>query len=518
MTVFLLKTKTGQFEDGLEEAHRLERHDLKEAVPFEGAIFIAPQRMSPPPWMDFLKDGAKEELRALFNASTKAVLFVRTARRVFAFTFGYGRTLLASERIQRSFGLRVVLNTVDEKSLLNVDSTMVQELTVHTRRQASRGSGLAQFSVDKEEDILGSVAGAPRDPYLGSIIHGADALRCRPRLKFVELGDLCRRLLRAYRGEDYKARGFEFVDHVRTVRDPGVRETLDADLVAAMLARDLDAMHMAPPEILDWATTDGFSFVKTADPEPDLMLESFFEQIHREDDLSPDRLRRQRVFQHLQAAAEPVKRWPVYRTIVADREHDGRRYVLSGGEWYEIDADFAEGIRRQVVAIRKSGLGLPDARPGEAEKEYNRRAAERRGLYCVDRKCPRVAGDAIELCDVYSSSGRQFVHVKRWTRSATLSHLFAQGLTSAEALVSDAKFRESARRLLGEQAKSLRSHIPAGEPDRSKYRIVYAVIRGGGRGRMGVLPFFSQLRLVRSAQSLRRLGFEVRWDRIGVER
>jgi hypothetical protein len=73
MTVFLLKTKTGQFEDGLEEAHRLERHDLKEAVPFEGAIFIAPQRMSPPPWMDFLKDGAKEELRALFNASTKAV-------------------------------------------------------------------------------------------------------------------------------------------------------------------------------------------------------------------------------------------------------------------------------------------------------------------------------------------------------------------------------------------------------------------------------------------------------------
>jgi uncharacterized protein (TIGR04141 family) len=39
---------------------------------------------------------------------------------------------------------------------------------------------------------------------------------------------------------------------------------------------------------------------------------------------------------------------------------------------------------------------------------------------------------AIEICDLLSTD-RVFVHVKAKTKSSTLSHLFAQGLNSAQA-------------------------------------------------------------------------------------
>jgi len=519
LNVFLIKTGTRDYEDALEEDEVaiLTKHALKRALPFKGALFLAPQRTAPPRWLTFLEGGAQSNLQKLYNASTSAILFIRASRRIFAFTFGYGRSLLRPTAIERAFGLRVVLNTVDEAGLRSVDSKTVQELTVHTRRQTSRASPLAEFGVDKEEDLLGAVAGVPRDPGFARMLSGADALQLRAPIEFGALGEKCRSILRAYRSKDYKKRGFEFVDHVQRVSDPSAIEALDADLTTALQARSFDGIHMAPPEIIDWASVDGFSFVKGADPEPDLTLESFFEQIRKADDVSVERLKkRQRVFVHSASSAEAVPKWPVYRTLVAERDWKDRRYALSGGDWYEIEKEFVERIKRRVSSISAAGLKLPKAKSGEREEDYNKRVT-RSGIYCLDQKCPRVDGDPIELCDLYVSSGRRFVHVKRWKASSTLSHLFAQGRVSAEALLSDETFRHEARKLLGSKASSLSNHIPAGRPDPTKYQVVFGIIKGG-QGWKRSLPFFSQLHLVRSAEALRRLGFEVRLERIEVEK
>jgi len=516
LTVFLVKGSTGNYKDALEEPGKLKRYRLKASLPFSGALFLAPQRTIPPRWLSFLEDGTTKDLENLYNASTSAVLFVRASKRVFAFTFGYGRSLLRPERIERSFGLRVVLNIVAEEGLRSVDTKTVQELTVHTRRQTSRASRLAEFSIDKEEDLLGSVAGVPRDLDLGRMVSGADALQFRASVKFRDLGNRCRTILTAYRRHDYKKRGFEFMDHVRTLTDPTLVEKLDDELVVALAQEEFDGVHMAPPEIIEWTTTDGFSFVQGTDPEPELRLESFFSQIRKSDEMSVARLKRQRVFVHSSHAAEPVRRWPVYRVIVAERNRQGHRYVLSGGEWYAVDPVFAQSIKNRAAKIKAANLRLPSAHPEETEVVYNKRAARRAGVYFVDRKCPRVDGDPIELCDLFTSR-RQFVHVKRWKASSTLSHLFAQGRVSAEAFISDQKFRDEARKLLKQEASSLAAHVPVGRPDASKYQIVFAIIKGGGKGWKGSLPFFSQLHLVRSAEALRRLGFEVRLERIVVE-
>ena len=166
--------------------------------------------------------------------------------------------------------------------------------------------------------------------------------------------------------------------------------------------------------------------------------------------------------------------------------------------------------------IEEADFDLPLARPRESEQEYNLRAGAARGVYCLDRQCSRVAGDKIELCDLYISE-RNFVHVKKWTASSTLSHLYMQGKASAEALLADEEFRREARTLLSGKSASLVQQIPVGRPDPTKYTVVFAIIKAGRMGWQRDLPFFSQLHLVRTAESLRTLGFNVRVARIGVE-
>lgn len=518
LNIFLIKKGTRDYEDALDEEEKgsLSKYLLKKKLPFRGALFLAPQRTAPPSWLEFLESGTGGDLDELYNASTSAVLFISSWRRIFAFTFGYGRVLLRAASIERAFGLRVVLNVVDEKGLCSVDTKTVQELTVHTRRQTSRASRLAEFEVDKEEDLLGAVVGVPRNLGFARMVSGADALQLRVPLAFDQLGEKCRSILRAYRSTHYKDKGFGFVDHVRRVSDGSIIDDLDQGLVDDLLSRRHDHIHMAPPEIIDWDAIEGFSFVKRAPPEPAMTLASFFAQIRKCDEVSVERLKqRQKVFVHSGNAAEPVAQWSVYRVLVVERNRKGRRYVLSGGDWYEIEKEFADKIKKRVAAIRPAGLRLPAARQGETEGAYNKRVAKR-GIYHMDRKCSRVDGDPIEVCDLYATDQRQFIHVKHWTASATLSHLFAQGRISAETFLDDPIFRDKVRDLFSEQAASLANHVPSGRPDSSKYVVVFAIIKGG-RGWKRSLPFFSQLNLVRSAEALRRRGFEVRLERIKVE-
>jgi len=517
LTVFLLKEGFTRYEDALEDSKDLQRYKLIPDLRFEGALFVAPQQTRPPKWRSFVQEGIIDDVDNLYNASTKAVLFVHARGRTLAYVFGYGRSLLSSRAIERSFGLRVVVNTVDEKGLRSIDSKTIQELTLHTRRQVSRSSSLAEFSIDREEEILGAVTGIPRDETFARLVTGFDALQFRARIRFQDLGDRSLQILEAYASEDYKERGFGFIDYVQRVTDPALIELLDEKMLADLKCYRLGHIHMAPPEIIDWEVINEFSFTKKGNPERDMSVESFLGEIRSADDLTVEGLKRRYVFVHPDEATEPKRSWPVYRVLVTEVEHGDGRYVLSGGVWYEIEKDFADGIRKKAEGIKLANLGLPPAHPGEPEPAYNERVAKASGAALIDRKCARLDGDPIEPCDLLTVN-RQFVHVKWWSASSTLSHLFAQGKVAAEAFLWDKGFREELKRVLkGQSASSLADDIPADRPDPAQYQVVFGIIKGGREGWERPLPFFSQLHMVRTAEALRKLGFEARLERISVE-
>lgn len=105
----------------------------------------------------------------------------------------------------------------------------------------------------------------------------------------------------------------------------------------------------------------------------------------------------------------------------------------------------------------------------------------------------------------------QLIHFKRKNESATLSHLFAQGVASSESLRSSPEFRAAAReKIAGTGKESLVDLIPAGELDPRDYEVVFGVISHRAAENWPLsLPFFSRLTLMNASRRLRLLGYRV---------
>ena len=513
LTVLLVKEEFDEYESALKNPDALYKYNLRPGLAFSGALYLSAPSHRSPRWADFLQSGTAQPIGALENVSTAAVLFVEVASRVLAFAFGYGRNLLRPDSYEVDFGLRVALNTVDPDRLRSVDVRTFEELTLHTRRQTSRGATLETFGLDVSRDLLRAVTGEPRDLTLASRVTGADALSLTTQVEFSGLGAKCQQMLEAYAADSYRER-FGWIDQMRAVRDRHLLDALDEQLLQALQADHLEKLHLAPPEPLEWDRVEGFRFSteeQNVPHHPDLDIEDYLATVGDSSEVSIEDLKKHRIEVLYSEQDQAVARWSVYQSLVFETERDAHLYVLTGARWFEIAKDFAESVSQYVVGLPSSSLALPSAQVGEKEAQYNERvAAADERLVLMDRRLVRCGGGQgrIEVCDLFSSD-RHFVHVKRRLRSATLSHLFAQGTVSAEAFLRDPEFRQDARSIVRESRPGLAALIPDNRPSPGDFEVVYAIIAASANGSPLSLPFFSQLHLMQASQRLYLLGYRV---------
>jgi uncharacterized protein (TIGR04141 family) len=122
----------------------------------------------------------------------------------------------------------------------------------------------------------------------------------------------------------------------------------------------------------------------------------------------------------------------------------------------------------------------------------------------MDQRLIRLQGrDGIEFCDLYSST-KLIIHVKRYRGSATLSHLFSQGLVSGELFCTTPEFREGVN---SELPEAFQLADLARRPANEEFEVVFAVI---SKSRNPLrLPFFSRVNLRNAVQRLRAFGYRV---------
>lgn len=508
ITFYLLKEEIIEFDQAVSNPERLTRYDF-DLTPFHGCIYIKDQQQNAPWWLGFLREGAPN-IGNLLNANTAAALFIRTDQRIFAITFGYGRNILSIGSFERDFGLRVALNLIDPDTLRSVDARTFEELTVMTRSQTSRAAGLENFRISQAQDILKAVTGKPRDAGIGCRVTGADPLKLTYAPLLNELGLKCNQLFSAFQSDAYKER-FGFIDQLRIERDPVKRVQLDASVIQRINDRDYGSIHLAPPEIVDLQDIETFYYEGlSSDGYEDLDVEDF-RNLLGDEPVEMAKIRKGRIGAQYRGAAEPHFRWSVYDCIVAEMREGEKLFVLSGGVWYQVDGDFAERISREVEQrVGDDGI-LPNAQNGEEEGTYNNRAAAEKGYHLLDRKLivPTGARTAIEFCDLLCDN-KKLLHLKRKTRSSTLSHLFSQGVISAEIFLRDAGFRgELANLLRTDGMDGAADLIPQGTVTPSEWEIVYGVIGGDVSSWPRSLPFFSQLNFRLAADHLNSLGYAV---------
>lgn len=475
------------------------------------SLFVKSSVPVPPRWVKYVSNHVTSgTLPKVLGASSAGVLLIRAGKDLLAVTFGYGRFLLKPEALVQDFGLKVVLNSVDPKQIKSVDARTFDELTVHTRRGLSRDASFSAFELDVTRDLLRGITGKAVDDK--GMLTGAVALTLNTKAELPMLPAMARELATSYRTKRYK-KHFDFIDHMQAERDPRLVAKLDTKLLDALRGRELTEMHLAIPEAVDWQQIEGVRFSvkkKQQTPTPDPRI-SVYRGLWDSEDLTIKRLQTDKV--EAISSVDDTQlhgHWRVYDCLVFETEHAGHLYVLSGGDWYRISKTYRDRVEAAVDKIPKLRIGLPKANMDESEAEYNSRAAEAIGAVSLDGKTIGVGGvDRVELCDILNKDGL-FIHVKKRGRSSTLSHLFAQGVTSTDLLLNDDEFRKDAIKLVSSTDGDFVSAVPDALGARDAIKVAYVVLsRSKRKDRPFGLPFFSLVSLRAAARTLGNAGIKV---------
>jgi len=490
------------------------RHEIRKAVDVDGLLVVGAPNRKPPWWKDYVSPYVLRagELDRLVNASTGAVFFFEAGARRFALTFSQGRHLLQPDAYEHDFGLRVVLNSVDADRIRSVDARTIDELTMHTRRNASRESDFEDFGLDVARDLVRAVAGPPRDKTLARSLAGADRLAISTRAQLDELPTLAKRLLGVYQSEDYRER-YPWVDRLRPVKDAALQHELNESLMEDLRGRQLDNLHLAPPEVVDPLRLAGFAYstVRDGDLDPDPRISVYLDSLRDPGGLHIDRLKSDRIVAYEAEDEQRLDSWSVYKCVVYETQQEDYLYVLSGGDWFQVSSDFQQETIDFVEEIDPLTVDLPEAPTGLDEKDYNQLAAEQCDCLNLDRRLVRVTGrGGVELCDLLSRE-RQLIHVKRRGYSSTLSHLFAQGTVAAQLLLGDQPFRTASRELVDEVDPSFTPVLPDASPRPEDYEISYVVITRATpqNDNPYTLPFFSLVNLCSTVRTLQAFRINV---------
>ena len=203
------------------------------------------------------------------------------------------------------------------------------------------------------------------------------------------------------------------------------------------------------------------------------------------------------------------------RWLEANVSLDAERYFLMDGDWFQIGADYIRTSRDEISrlfpftpSVELPAWYLPAKR---TEYDYNRFVAARhRGKYlCLDRnqsvRNPLGARSSLEICDLLGP-GNELIHVKRAAGSAPLSHLFFQGLISAQSLLTGPA---SVRQRFAATVAALPNgrELP---PDFRPTKVIYAILMENGKLLTPDTLFpFSQATLAHAARILSTYGIEV---------
>ena len=464
------------------------------------------------------------------DCRSAGVLLLGVDQTAYAMSYGNGHLLVPDELKDQRFGLRFLVRRLDSGQV-NVlvrrrpdargrtDSTLVPA-----------GAPVWTLGIAENVEIIRRIGGRAKDLKVTFSsrnnrpvnVEGSAGLRMRfgvePSALVADIRE-CERVC----AEEEPDQALSFVEYVQPVSDADTKNDLDTEL-ERLLAGSPDAAEqlipVVPTSVLEHfgqahSFTIRIGHARTA-AVPSLELEYFLRRTRpQRDSERVTVLRSGHVYLNADDHGDEIlaharaDKW-----LEANVSIGSRRFFLMDGDWFEIGADYVRASREAISRLFPTAPSL-DLPPwylpkGRTEYDYNSDVAIRRkGYLCLDRNAsvrdPLGARSSLEICDLLGP-GNELIHVKRAKGSAPLSHLFSQGLISAQSLVAGPpsvreRFIATVAALPGGRT------LPA---DFKPQKVVYAILMENGKQLTpGTLFPFSQATLAHAARILGTYGIDV---------
>lgn len=481
----------------------------------ETTLYVKKEPPKPPPSWTKLFTEHQELPDDLFGSRSAvgAALVANLKGKLFILTFGTGFHLVKNEAIERDFGLRVTLNSVDPDKLRSLDKASYDNNPINSRTQSSIDLGVFELDVDSELDMLYAVTGASRVPVFGSHVTGRDALTLVLDINLKDLKGVLLEALNKY--EEDLPKEFEWVENIQRIKDKELLEVLDLELDDVLSKGEFQKIWIGEPEIIDWENQIGYSFdlYPKTPRHVVLKIEDLVQYFKNKGiSLTTAHLRNQTI--HINDNEySSIKKWSAYRCLYAEVSSGNEQYILRNGLWYIVNSNFVEYIDKYLGGFDPYDFEFP-IYLHDREEDYNHFVAGKHdNIELMDKKFIKIGGpfDKLEFYDLIRGSS-ELIHVKYYRSSSTLSHLFSQGFVASEAFISDSDFR---KRLNEKLPDSTKLKCTDSRPDPSSYRIVYAIATNKSVPKE--LPFFSKVTLKNALKNLKALNYKVSVASIKVD-
>ncbi|WP_178106593.1 DUF6119 family protein [Pseudomonas yangonensis] len=492
----------------------------------EGILYYGQVYDRPPEWLSLLQSYVSDPFDALHSSGAAAILFLSVKGRWMALCFDYAHIALDEDSFVHQFGLKVALNTVPRGSLLSLDLATPDAVTFQRRVQASNLSDFSQFGVDTLRDLARVAGGKPEQDSFARFVAGKDALSLDTPLTPVQFHDKCAEILQAFESAAYK-RDYAWFDNVKVETDTQRIQRLDKLLyneIQAIRGGANSLLHMSPPEIQDYVEGVDLGYTGFGSRKAEftkLSIEDYAKELNRlkcthsmQEIKSAHRIRTGSL---KTGALEPG--WKVYDCLnweVTLPAPNSANYVLFAGKWYQISDKFKDKVEEHFNSV--DDITVIGSTYCQNEEELIAEILKTRpDLVKLDRtkiNPEGVVAANLEPCDYYSND-KYFIHLKDGESSGPISHLWMQGVVSAEAFVADGEFRKKLKDTVAaaKGGSAFAGTLPDGrrrEVDRGEYTVVYGIMRHRYiDGSIGI-PFFSKVSFMAACDRLRRTGMNIR--------
>ncbi|MGC3942713.1 TIGR04141 family sporadically distributed protein [Streptococcus koreensis] len=522
----LLLHNTNDFKECLKEDFKESRFhelDVEKHNNFkEGRIYIASTEENTVEWLDTLNSYTKDSLEGdLYkNKSNKAVLMLKYEKNeeekdyIFSLVYGYGRTMLDDRYIVKNFGLRTAINLIEERNIKSLNSLNISRDFIDIQRQALSYVSHSDLQVNTNADILKSISGKAPSSSNFSSMSGADNLRFSAKSDVI-LSELLEDVLNAYKSDSYKQKGLEWIDHVQYVKEKEIISELDGVLLNHITNKSLENPIIAPNKIVSYLDIEGY-FISGMnishkikenfydDIPSDQFWEYLYEKIEDEniEDKIIDKLKSCSLYCWTNDSAHKIS--SIYDSLFIEIDHNNEKFFINNGDWFKIESAYYGYITNKIdnIAIFSDPM-VPSCAENWNEGEFNEKfaASNPNRFKLFDKKnfhLPNYGHSKIEPADIITTE-KQFIHVKKGGSSANLSHLFAQGVVSAQLYKNEKKFIKEINETFGE------GYFKSDD----KIEVIYGIIdKRYDKKASEILPFFSMINLSQHYDVLSSMGIK----------
>lgn len=504
LSIYLIKSGIISVEDIFDNVDNIEVFQEYE----DGSTaYYVPSYAHEPNWLQsFFHQSADGHL---LQANSRVVLLkplkFEDRVRIFALTFGYARFLFKEDALEEQFGLRIVLNSIEQNQIRRISKSSVGSNQKQSDEQLPQSSDISEFGFDINRDLMKNVSGKSEDEFFEkSMLTGGDIFSITVARDINNIDEFLRFCYSRFCENTYRKK-FAWVDNIKSVRNKALIESLNYHLISEINAGNYNNVWMAVPEVISWEDIKDFKISGVDETFNDIYIEKVIDSIKNNLERIEQLQSKKIIARSSRDESQSAYEWSSYKCVVAEIAVDNQQYCLSNGKWYRINNDFVTSIHEQYETLNLFSENLVDYNHGD-EDTYNQELhgmlAESHLLHKYKIAVGGGRGNNFEPCDILWN--KKLIHIKRSGSSSMLSHLFNQALVSGQMLL-DPSCREQLRKKAIDGGEGDVIQEPFNSQD---YEIVLAIINKFDNPRPKI-PFFSEVSLCYTATNIRNLGYAV---------